>query len=808
MKLWCWIYGDDDNSFFLVEIAKSKIVTALKEAIKKKKPAAFRNVDPDDLVLYKISLPCGKDGEPLKDGLRSERSLLECKSPLNPGSRVSKHFPEPHVGKVWLVVVDRPRSGSSTTEPPVAVPNMTLNCWVRGDMNDTPVEISRTETVAALKKALKDKKSVAFHDIDADDLVLYKVSLQYGDDDSLEHVLGDRSISSVGPPLRNSLKLSAIFISPAADQLHLIVDGLPTSVQCWVRAPEFPGSFQIQISIKAKVDDLKNVIKAACGNDLDNLSPYRLTLYKIPTSVKELPEIGEYLDAENLDDVPLEGNKPVWNVFDDVPFVQTPRVAVKLLDISKQSYAPPQSCRPVKEGATVQTARQKFVTDNEPKKPSATASPSSFRKWQEIATKAIPCGRPRDREDCIPTILLHPVFCQFIQDTKDIRPTPQDNKLVVDLADAMSALYPNESTRVDTIQGVLETHGVHFNVTKTKTTGYETDGDMSAQGYRYVIAEFKNETGSTSAEPYMQCLRYYLESTRSNAPDMWDSPLPCLLLSIFGPYIVFAGAAWNRRPTVQLLSMPIAFHIHTTDAINFNLLTRHMAAFRKAIRTLEQYYRETLRRPPSFLSTPPPYQLFPHREKYTPRTPQTEGKVEEINILYKRQLPNKLVFFGFEAGSGRPICVKFAQQYSVHAHEYCASLHCAPTLRGYETLPGGWYMVIMDDLSEEYITLFDKRHEGFSGIANVKKLIEKKLQQFHGANLVHGDIRDTNVMVSKRKSKEEFMIIDFDWAGTANDAVYPPCVNREGIWRPDGAIDGSPILAAHDMDMLSHIDDK
>lgn len=71
-------------------------------------------------------------------------------------------------------------------------------------------------------------------------------------------------------------------------------------------------------------------------------------------------------------------------------------------------------------------------------------------------------------------------------------------------------------------------------------------------------------------------------------------------------------------------------------------------------------------------------------------------------------------------------------------------------------------MVIMDDLSEEYTTLCHNRDEGFSGVANVKKLVVEKLERFHGQGFVHGDIRDANIMVSKRESEEAFKIIGFD----------------------------------------------
>ena len=52
----------------------------------------------------------------------------------------------------------------------------TFNCWVRGpDVGSIfEVKISKTESVAALKKAIRSEKPVAFRDVDADTLALYK----------------------------------------------------------------------------------------------------------------------------------------------------------------------------------------------------------------------------------------------------------------------------------------------------------------------------------------------------------------------------------------------------------------------------------------------------------------------------------------------------------------------------------------------------------------------------------------------------------------------------------------------------------
>lgn len=98
----------------------------------------------------------------------------------------------------------------------------------------------------------------------------------------------------------------------------------------------------------------------------------------------------------------------------------------------------------------------------------------------------------------------------------------------------MSALYAGESDRVQAVDKEFRDYEIHFTISQTKSTGYVTDGDISVNGHRYVIAEFKNETGNTSAEPYFQAIGYYLESTRESAVRFRRSPLPCLLLAIFG----------------------------------------------------------------------------------------------------------------------------------------------------------------------------------------------------------------------------------------------------------------------------------
>lgn len=177
-------------------------------------------------------------------------------------------------------------------------------------------------------------------------------------------------------------------------------------------------------------------------------------------------------------------------------------------------------------------------------------------------------------------------------------------------------------------------------------------------------------------------------------------------------------------------------------------------------------------------------------------------------IRYTKQLDEggkktRLVFFGtLEGNPTAQICIKFTQRYSKEAHLHCAKVGFAPKLRGFEVLPGGWFMIVMDNLVG-YDLLAD--------LPNTERLprsafeeIETQLRTtLHARQLVHGDIRDTNIFVNKDKT--QLMIIDFDWAGVEDVVRYPPYVNYSDVQRPKDARDGLPIKAAHDLEMLAVI---
>ncbi|KAF9321339.1 hypothetical protein BG003_002520 [Podila horticola] len=54
---------------------------------------------------------------------------------------------------------------------------LTLFCPAVGESTPFPVEIEPTKTIGGLKKAIKDEKDIAFADVDADELTLWRVSI-------------------------------------------------------------------------------------------------------------------------------------------------------------------------------------------------------------------------------------------------------------------------------------------------------------------------------------------------------------------------------------------------------------------------------------------------------------------------------------------------------------------------------------------------------------------------------------------------------------------------------------------------------
>ena len=124
---------------------------------------------------------------------------------------------------------------------------------------------------------------------------------------------------------------------------------------------------------------------------------------------------------------------------------------------------------------------------------------------------------------------------------------------------------------------------------------------------------------------------------------------------------------------------------------------RHLGALRRAILSLHSYYREYSANPSMPLHTP----THPYPAVFTSQ----DGLVNHFTYLFQIKGQGRILFFG--RMDNIEICIKFTTHYCKKAYEFLAAQGFAPKLHAVERLPGGLYIIIMDDVSKQYISLFD-----------------------------------------------------------------------------------------------------
>jgi hypothetical protein len=88
------------------------------------------------------------------------------------------------------------------------------------------------------------------------------------------------------------------------------------------------------------------------------------------------------------------------------------------------------------------------------------------------------------------------------------------------------------------------------------------------------------------------------------------------------------------------------------------------------------------------------------------------------------------------------IIVKFIHRYSIDLHSFCASCGHAPRIFGFGQLPGGRSVVAMQYPSS---ATHPSKSPHRTHLDRWKELITL-MQAFHRADMVHGDLREPNIL--------------------------------------------------------------
>ncbi|QRV79743.1 hypothetical protein RhiJN_07758 [Ceratobasidium sp. AG-Ba] len=303
-------------------------------------------------------------------------------------------------------------------------------------------------------------------------------------------------------------------------------------------------------------------------------------------------------------------------------------------------------------------------------------------------------------------------------------------------------------------------------VGKCKPDGLVKSTQSGAPFFSSII-EVKNEIGTGHCDPSIQAGETY--------GTCWSQPessriresccCPSLLIAIAGPWMCILGAVYLDRIVVEPLTDYVWLGDHPQKDEYLTRLVRVFRTARASIAELSEYYK-ALKLPPSSPSSG---------------------------------------VFAARTESGDQIVVKFAQQYHIEGHRLLASQRLAPKILFYRgpAYAGGYHLVIMERIGSGSLYGWVKSHVG--ELEPLRQDVEKALKILHEADLVFGDLRAPNVVVSESDAgRPSGMLVDFDWCGREGEVRYPAAMNEEIDWAT-GAEAGGLITKQHDMEMLDRL---
>ena len=141
--------------------------------------------------------------------------------------------------------------------------------------------------------------------------------------------------------------------------------------------------------------------------------------------------------------------------------------------------------------------------------------------------------------------------------------------------------------------------------------------------------------------------------------------------------------------------------------------------------------------------------------------------------------------------------MKFARQYAIELHAFCANSGHAPKILGFKQLAGGWFAVAMDYI---FPTIHPSKSPHLvTHCANWVDTLEKLVDSFHNEGFVHGDLREPNILCEG----DQVMLIDFDWGGKVGEACYPSAQLCSELVDRRVSL-GSEIMKADDIRVLGN----
>ncbi|CAJ0925060.1 15994_t:CDS:2, partial [Entrophospora sp. SA101] len=184
---------------------------------------------------------------------------------------------------------------------------------------------------------------------------------------------------------------------------------------------------------------------------------------------------------------------------------------------------------------------------------------------------------------------------------------------------------------------------------------------------------------------------------------------------------------------------------------------------------------------------------------------------ETINSLFSKvkkedlkEIKNSIKLARLPEGTN--CIIKFVKTYGDDVHELCYTNGFAPELFAINTINLSEYkLVVMEDLEEQGYKCVREiwRLLSLDDRETLKSKINRAIKNIHSAKYVHGDMRIDNIMAKMYKTEWSIKIVNFDWAGTLNEAKYPLSILDEKYTEyHEDAHYGSHIKHEHDLHLI------
>ncbi len=385
--------------------------------------------------------------------------------------------------------------------------------------------------------------------------------------------------------------------------------------------------------------------------------------------------------------------------------------------------------------------------------------------------------------------LIHPAFAAFHDrlNSLDDATNADDLLFARELCFAMSEIYDFESMRE---QEFVRLFGCYLGQAMGVGLAMHRDSDgciITANGLALNI-KITNELGSGGCCPYTQCVASYAKICRDKAKTGTVClPLPCFGLVVAGPLIGIVGMAFDGN---NVLCDPLSDFLPAMDLVNdranYLKIARHFSALRNAVVSLFDWYSSQRACMP-LKQAVHPYLCAIDVFRWT----YIERMVAGQNV-YRVRLHTD------------PEClaiVKFAQQYSIEAHGFCADLKVAPKIYAQTTLAHGWQCIVMEYIEAVPWSLKLPPEVHLSYVSLVKAAVGK----MHENGLVHGDLRTNNILWRRDSGGAVVVwLVDFDFAGRDGEATYPPDLNLTINWH--GEVKAfCKVRKEHDLYMIDRV---